>query len=263
MSYDEVAILYGHLWVQQKILETGLATGTVYVIDRDKSRSRSDPLGLRSFIKGYENYLNTNSAAASPAASDFVHASNATKPLAQGYLFSRRFMTYCIALIRSPPDSGSGPDSQDLLNPFGDSDITEATQGAAAEGLSLTKVKTALAIDMTVRDPSLARVLLNQLNALNLCTISRQPFLRDDEVPDGSTWMSFGLPLVMDASPSVEILITAIETLLDDVDLSHNEQAMLLLSNRAWPSLHCSPYALERIAGAVASWVMHEVSLAT
>jgi hypothetical protein len=75
--------------------------------------------------------------------------------------------------------------------------------------------------------------------------------------------MSFGLPLVMDASPSVEILITAIETLLDDVDLSHNEQAMLLLSNRAWPSLHCSPYALERIAGAVASWVMHEVSLAT
>jgi hypothetical protein len=104
-------------------------------------------------------------------------------------------------------------------------------------------------------------VFLNQLNALGLCTIGHQSVVRDHNVRDGDQWMSFGLPLLMDASPSIEILITAIEVLLDDVDLSFNEQAMLLLETRASPSLLCSPYALERVTGAVTAWVMHEVSL--
>jgi hypothetical protein len=254
-TYDEVAVLYGHLWTQRKAMETGLATGTIYIIGRDKSRSRSDPLGLGSFTREYEGFLASNSSTASPAAADFAQV-NATKPLAQGYLFSRQFLTYCTALIRSPPPSGP----QDLLNPFGNHPEEQHVENSgAAEMVTIASIRSSLAHDLGIHDESLVTVFLNQLNALGLCTINHQSLVRDDDVRDGDRWMSFGLPLLMDASPSIEILITVIEVLLDDVDLSFNEQAMLLLETRAWPSLLCSPYALERVTGAVTAWVMHEV----
>jgi hypothetical protein len=236
-------------------METGLATGTIYIIGRDKSRSRSDPLGLGSFTREYEGFLASNASTASPAAADFAQV-NATKPLAQGYLFSRQFLTYCTALIRSPPP---GPGT-DLLNPFGNHPEEQHVENTgAAEMVSLTSIRSSLAHDLGIHDESLVTVFLNQLNALGLCTVSHQSLVRDDDVRDGDQWMSFGIPLLMDASPSIEILITATEILLDDVDLSFNEQAMLLLETRAWPSLLCSPYALERVTGAVTAWVMHEV----
>jgi hypothetical protein len=256
-TYDEVAVLYGHLWTQRKIFETGLATGTIYIIGRDKSRSRSDPLGLGAFTRGYEDFLSLNTGTASPAAADFAQV-NTTKPLAQGYLFSRHFLTYCTALIRSPPPSGL----LDLLNPFSNHpEEQDIENSGAAEMVTLASIRSSLAHDLGIHDESLVTVFLNQLNALGLCTISHQSLVRDDDVRNGDQWMSFGLPLLMDASPSIEILITAIEVLLDDVDLSFNEQAMLLLETRAWPSLLCSPYALERVTGAVTAWVMHEVRL--
>jgi hypothetical protein len=256
-TYDELAVMYGHLWAQQKILETGLATGTIYIIERDKSRSRSDPLCLRSFIRSYEEYLASNFSTASPAAADFAHVNNLSRPFGQGYLFSRGFLTYCTALIRSPPTI----ENHDLLNPFGNHpENAKSDNTGAAEMLSLGIIKSSLAHDLAIHDTNLARVLLNQLNALGLCTIIQQPRVEDDDVREGDKWMSFGLPLLMVATPSVEILITAIEVLLDDVDLSFNEQAMILLNTLAWASLLCSPYALERISGAVAAWVMHEVS---
>jgi hypothetical protein len=254
-TYDEVAVLYGHLWTQRKILETGLATGTIYIIGRDKSRSRSDPLGLGAFTRGYEEFLASHTSTASPAAADFAQV-NATRPLAQGYLFSRYFLTYCTALIRSPPPSGP----QDLLNPFGNHPEEQQVENCgAAEMVTIDSIRSSLAHDLGIHDDHLVTVFLNQLIALGLCTISHQSLVRYDNVRDGDQWMSFGLPLLMDASPSIEILITAIEVLLDDVDLSFNEQALLLLETRAWPSLLCSPYALERVTGAVTAWVMHEV----
>ena len=236
-------------------MEIGLATGTIYVIGRDKSRSRSDPLGLGAFTRGYEESLASNPGTASPAAADFAQV-NATKPLAQGYLFSRHFLTYCTALIRSPPPGPGG----ELLNPFSNhSEERHDENSGAAEMVTIASIRSSLAHDLDIHDESLVTVFLNQLNALGLCTINHQSLVRDDDVRNGDKWMSFGLPLLMDASPSIEILITAIEVLLDDVDLSLNEQAMLLLETRAWPSLLCSPYALERVTGAVTAWVMHEV----
>lgn len=261
-TYDEVAILYGHLWTQRKILETGLATGTIYIIGRDKTRSRSDPLGLGAYTRGYEEFLASNANTASPAATDFAQVNNAAKPLAQGYLFSRQFMIYCTALVRSPP--ATALENQDLLNPFGNHPEEPSVENSgAAEMVTLASIRSSLAHDLGIHDDNLVAAFLNQLNTLGLCTIGQQSLVRDYDVRDGDKWMSFGLPLVMDASPTIEILITAIEVLLDDVDLSFNEQALLLLETRAWPSLLCSPYALERVTGAVTAWVMHEVRSAT
>ena len=255
MTYDEVAVLYGHLWTQRKLLETGLATGTIYIIGRDKSRSRSDPLDLSAFTREYEEFLSSNASTASPAAIDFAQV-NASKPLAQGYLFSRQFLTYCTALMRSPPPQ----EQQDLLNPFGRySEEQSIHNSGAAEMVTLSSIRSSFACDLGIHDERLVKVVLNQLNALGLCTIGDRSLVRDEDVRNGDQWLSFGLPLLMDASPSIEILITAIEVLLDDVDLSLNEQALLLLETRAWPSLLCSPYALERVTGAVTAWVMHEV----
>lgn len=120
--------------------------------------------------------------------------------------------------------------------------------------LPLSIIRQGLASDLSLHDPIAASIFLDQLEALGLCLTRKLPGLEDQ-------WGQFSLPLLMDATPSVEILIVAIEVLLDDLNLTFNEQAMTLLTTRAWPTPLCSPYALERLGGAVISWVMNEVSL--
>jgi hypothetical protein len=257
-SYDEVAILYGALWTQQKILENGISGGTLIITFADKARSRSDPLGLRHYIKLYETYLAGDPSRASSAATDFAHISGAQRPLGQGYMFSGRYLTYCAALLRSSPRAETT--SRDLLDPFGQSQAKADTQGAA-ELVDLATIKKSIGNDLGIHDDHLATILLNQLNTLGLCTIFNQHRVNMEDVQKGQRRMAFTLPLLMDATPSVELLVTAIESLLDDLDLSMNEQALRLALTRAWPSLLCAPYSLERLGGAIAGWVMHEVGL--
>jgi hypothetical protein len=123
--------------------------------------------------------------------------------------------------------------------------------------LQLSTLRHSLAVDLNIHDDAITALLLDHLCSVGLCTTPR---VSVDDVRKGQSWVSFTLPLLMDSSPTVELLVLAIEGLLSDLDLTMNEQAMILLFTRAWPSILCSTYALERLGNALVAWVMAEVS---
>ncbi|KAK8858838.1 hypothetical protein IAR55_003068 [Kwoniella newhampshirensis] len=277
-TYDEVAILYGAMWVQYQILKNGISSGSIRITNTGTSGKKrdTDPLSLKRNIKVYEEYLITHMAEASSAASDYAHVMGLDAPLAQGYVFSDKYLAYCTALLRAPSTTSlhhaeqsiveQKRPSDGLLTPSGlplpptDHDEYEVppVNDKAYETLSLATMSTTLASDLTIMDDRIAVLFLDQLRMTGLISITSKRAISKELVKDDNEWCSFTLPLLMDASPTVELLISGIEVLLHDLDLTVNEQGLRLMNNRAWPSLLCSPYALERMGKAAVAWVMAE-----
>ncbi|ORY30604.1 hypothetical protein BCR39DRAFT_529130 [Naematelia encephala] len=262
-SYDEVAISFGVLWTQYQLLKNGILSGSVTVKDDGDQSTNTDPLNLRQTLKVYEANLSERSHEASTAAHDFAHVTGLESPPGTNYFYSTRFLTYCTALLRAPslprPHAASG----ELLSPEnamldGDGDGTAAwsTVDGAYELLDFKTVRRGLAVDLNIQDDRLAVSLLNHLRSAGLCTILSHSSLNVVELGNAHGMISFELPLLMDSSPTVELLVSAVEVLLDSFDLTLNEQAFSLLVRRAWPTLLCSPYALERLGQAVIAWIM-------
>lgn len=254
-TFDEVAVLHGALWLQYKMLDHGLGSGCLSVVAPDGQQTTpNDILGLRSALKRYDAALKVLAANASSAAIDFAHAVGVATPPSTGYIFSRHFLTYCTALLRSP----SGSRGTDLLNPFDETDSPDVESSGAVEVMSFPSVLAGLSKDLGLHQERIGRHFVAQLQSIGLCDLQHVDEQGDERA---EPLVHFTLPLLMDASPTVELLILAIEALLVDLDLSMNEQAFIWLTTRAWPSLLCSPYALERLGGAVVNWIMNEVSL--
>jgi hypothetical protein len=119
-------------------------------------------------------------------------------------------------------------------------------------------IRQVLASDLSVRDDLAASILIEQMKHFGLCSVSHCLVVGCADIHNTDLNVGFALPLLMDSSPAVELLVLVIEQLLDDIDLTANEQALSLLFNRAWPSSMCSPYAMERLGAAVMSWIMVE-----
>jgi len=263
-SYDEVAVLHGALWTQYQIFKNGMSSGSIRITTEDLEQRNSDPLELHEVLTSYEVYLQAHDMGASNAAMDFAHVSGSEQLLGQGYLFSDRYLTYSTALLRAP-SSGSftASRSEGLRTAQGFQEAQDSygsgTGSGAYEMLDLSALRRGLASDFNIHGERVAALFLDQLRSIGLCTYTDQKITADD-VTAGNKLCYFILPLLMDSSPTVELLILAIETSLDDLDLTMNEQAFQLLISRAWPSLLCSPCALERLGHAVVSWVMAQVS---
>ncbi|WVR06582.1 hypothetical protein IAU60_003614 [Kwoniella sp. DSM 27419] len=271
-TFDELAVIYGVLWIQYQILKSGLSAGSIHVTDGDSMYTEasahkdagSDMLNLKALLSSYGEHMQSRDKDISAAASDFAHISGLDAPLDQGYIFSDRYLTYVTALLRAPSGVPTGglpqTPSDGLLTPLGmpDAGETEPSGTTAYEALPLPVLVSTLASDLGIRASELSAAFLNQLCLAGLITIPRLNTITPDQLDSSSIWASFTLPLLMDSSPTVELLIAAIETLLDDLDLTMNEQGLRLLRDRAWPSLLCSPYALERLARSVMAWVMAE-----
>lgn len=258
-SYDEVSILFGALWTQQQLIKNGLASGSIILFGYESKDS--DIFGIRATLRMYEDHLKAREDEASTAAVNFSHVADLEQPLGTGYLFSSRFLTYCTALIRSPSQHGMPPTTSDgLLTASGlpAPSADRATNEGSFEMLQLNTVHGSLASDLNVMDDHVSAVFLERLECNGF--ISSSAPIDTGAMKSGKGWISFGLPLLMDSSPTVELLISAVEVMLDDLDLTFNEQALRLMSMRAFPSLLCSPYALERLGVALINWVISTVS---
>ena len=282
--YDEIAVIYGTLWTQYQLLKNGLASQSIQIAASGDATLDSDILGLRPYLRIYEEYLEANDTHASPAVTDFANISNADTILGAGYLFSERYLAYCTALLRSPsapqterPSSPLSPRAAFLsANGSGASPVpaplahVEEEVQTCYEVLPLSAVQNSIAGDMGVKNSSIASLFIDQLRLVGLISIphvlrldAQAPTLTSAQDASGiggvsptDQWCSFTLPLLMDPSPTIELLIASIESLLDDLDLTMNEIGLRLAYSRAWPSLLCSPYAMERIGAAIVKWVM-------
>jgi glutaredoxin-related protein len=260
MSYDEISCLYANLWIQHEIYLNGISVGTLRLVDVPLE---DDITGVALLLSQYEVLLSQHHLSPSPALIDFANVSAEDIPAKGCLLWQPRYLQYCAALLRAP--SGSPP--TDAPSPGGflavaSSSFNEAEeQSVAYEQVPISIVQQALASDLHLRDDLAASTLIEQLRQFGLITI---PNLRvvDKEVlgHNANVNVVTPLPLLMDSSPDVELLVLAIEGLLEDIDLTANEQGLSLLVKQAWPSIMCSPYAMIRLGGAVMSWIMDEVS---
>ncbi|WVQ73477.1 hypothetical protein IAR50_003049 [Cryptococcus sp. DSM 104548] len=272
VSFDEVAVLFGALWLQYQLVKNGLSTGSLRIAGEtsssDGKTKSTDPLNLRPVLKMYEEHLQVREEGISGAMCDFRHVAGIEKPLGTGYLFSDKFLAYCTALIRAPSSESPDPHPHDnlgegLLTPQGlpapANHVFEDEPGNCYETLPLSFIFEALKSDLFLTSSQSLAAFVAQLTTIGLISLPPLPPLRYDNLSQlQQIQASFSLPLLMDSAPTTELLVLAIESLLNDLDLTMNEQGLRLMVNRAWPSLLCAPYALERLGKAAVGWIMAE-----
>nr|XP_019013028.1 uncharacterized protein I206_02525 [Kwoniella pini CBS 10737]OCF51809.1 hypothetical protein I206_02525 [Kwoniella pini CBS 10737] len=262
-TYDEIAVLWGGLWIQYQLLKNGISSGSIRITGYNP-KIEPDLLNVKSTLKVYEEQLKARYTEASPASSDFTHISGSEIPLGCSYLFSDRYLTYVIALLRAPTSnnplaSGTQTPSDGLLTPSGlpaPDDIQPNEE--SFEMLPLSIISSSLSSDLGISDPTISTIFLNQLRSIGLITTNNKSFISQEDLNSPNIWAGFNLPLLMDNSTTINLLILSIENLLDTLDLSMNEQGLRLLSERCWPSLLCSSYSLDRLGKILINWIMNE-----
>ncbi|WRT68054.1 uncharacterized protein IL334_005029 [Kwoniella shivajii] len=262
-TYDEMAVVWGYLWIQYQILKNGLTSSSLRITSHDTKLS-PDILGFEAILKLYEEQLKSRSSESSPASSDFCGVVGSDYPLGQGYMFSDKFLSYIIALLRAPSStnhgggSGTHTPSDGLLTPVGLLAPEQEVNEGSFEMLPLSILSSSLSSDLGISDPRITVIFLNQLRSLGLMSVSNKLSIKEIDLKSPSTWAGFGLPLLMDNSPTIELLVSSIEVLLLDLDLSMNEVGLRLLETKAWSSGLCSPYALERLGKGLVDWIMSQ-----
>ncbi|BEJ14085.1 hypothetical protein CspHIS471_0312590 [Cutaneotrichosporon sp. HIS471] len=261
-SYDEVAVLHSHVWMQLEILNRGIASGSLRIhYDTDNYSDDADDItNLTAVLAKYQKILDDSGLPVSLAVDEFARISGGS--IRDGdFLWQPRYLQYCAALLRAPSDP-SYPSSS--ANPTGLLTVTDTHSShvdppsVAYEAVQMKTIRRTLNIDLNVHSDLAASILIDQLRLLGLCSVAHTRSITPAAIHNSALTVNFPLPLLMDASPSVELLVLVIEQLLDDVDLTANEQGFSLLFNRAWPTSMCAPYALERLGGAAMSWIMAE-----
>lgn len=257
-SYDEISVIYGNLWIQLEILNNGIASGSLRIHHGDNDED-NDITGLQAIVARYKGILDAGDLSVSQAVEEFAHV---TGESARGgdLLWRPRYLQYCAALLRAPSDPSFAPLSapSGLLTVDGFPHLQPDPPSVAYEAVQMSTIRQTLAADLNLHSDLAASILTEQMRHLGLCNVANAHTISVPVVNNKSLMVNFPLPQLMDSSPSVELLVLAIEQLLDDIDLTANEQGFSLLFNRAWPSSMCSPYALERLGGSVMSWIMAE-----
>lgn len=256
LSFDEAALLYSNLWIQHEIYSNGIRAGSI----RFSGELPPDPLtvpGTTALLGQYKDHLSQCEKQASAALQDYSRTTGESIRDARDLLWRPRYLEYCSALLKAPFDpSDTASASQQLLTPGQPSPYEPDPPTTAFEALGMSSVRQSMANDLNIKDHVAASILLERMRAFGLCAVPQCRAVGPEQIQDRHLLVTFPIPLLLDSSPSVELLVLAIEQLLDVADLTANEQAFHLLCNRAWPSPMCSAYALERLGGAVLSWVM-------
>ncbi|GMK53787.1 hypothetical protein CspeluHIS016_0103730 [Cutaneotrichosporon spelunceum] len=258
-SYDEVALLYNHVWTQLEIFSNGIASGSLR-IHYDDDDDAGDITNLAAVLAKYKKILDEGALPVSLAVDEFTRISE--ESVRDGdFLWRPRYLQYCTALLRAPSDPSQPSSSTNptgLLTVADQLSLDADPPSIAYEAVQMNTIRQTLKIELNVHSDLAASILIDQLRLLGLCTVANTQSITPAAIHNSALMVNFPLPLLMDASPSVELLVLVIEQLLDDVDLTVNEQGFSLLFNRAWPTSMCAPYALERLGGAVMSWIMAE-----
>ncbi|EIW67516.1 hypothetical protein TREMEDRAFT_64098 [Tremella mesenterica DSM 1558] len=303
LSYDELCVLYGMIWIQDEILQSGLSGGSIRITDHpsrppddDKPSNTSNVSAskidfLKTKLENIEREISTRYGTSQPGSSALVnHISlqSIDQLPAKEYIFSHHFLTYIRTLLRCP--STSSPLLDGLLSaPNSPNPNQEEEIPISYESLKMSSLVQTLKVDLDINHPVLVAYLLDHLRSQGLIAypfkyqsyhtqvhvdsqLSRTPInvgsnlspsngqSNTNVVPkiDRDEWVSFGLPMLMDSTPSIELLVVLIERLLGELDLTLLEVGLGLLVRRTWPDGLSSDYALERLGRAVMGWVMTE-----
>jgi hypothetical protein len=269
-SYEEISIFQDVLSTQLKILNHGSSLGTLLIAHKDEGMNY-DPQKVPDFelhhtIHWCEELLSTGGLFASPATEEHLRENNLSRK-EYSMLYTWSSLVHVAAAVKSPSATlgTSVSTSSEFLNVAHIDMLPDAETEEAShpfDTVSLSHMRDVIGHDFHIHSDTAAYMLLSHLQQLTFfITKNGETFtdlatmLRDRAQP-----CSFPLPLGLDLSIDVETLVSAIEACLSDTDLYVNESGFLLLVRRMWPDGLMSDYGLERLARAVFTWIINEVS---
>jgi len=258
MSYEDVSVLEGSLWIQSQILAHGIALGSIVV---RKGHTRDDSSDIEEFELHHVLRLLQQSRAVESHSNisftmDDYLIENKRLSGAHDLMFDWAGLCYIVTSLKI---TSSMP-----THIAADSVSGQATSDYPAEMITIGQARDTLGHIFQVQSDVVARLLLSHLHHLSFISCGHMPFpsvAMDTVVTEEikSTLCSFGLPLGLDLSVDVETLFTSIESCLEDLDVNVNELGLLLLTRRLWPSGMASDYSLRRLMRSLISWILAEV----
>jgi Phorbol esters/diacylglycerol binding domain (C1 domain) len=270
LTYEEVSVIYAILWMQLRLLNNGVALGTIVIRKKGaklklSKENKIEKFELQHLIRLCETQLSSSQPPSSPVMHEYAEENNIV-PSEHSIMFDWSNLIYIATVIKSPCDPknliASPPNLLNVPQPDGLAEPSQEENAHPFEVVPLSHMRETLRSELGVLSDTAAHLLLSHLHHLGLFSrLDHNPILFDNETPHQQIYCSFALPLGLDLSTDVETLVAAIEACLSDVDLSINEVGFLLLVRKLSPSGMASEYALRRLARSVLSWIVAEVGL--
>lgn len=255
--YEDILICSDILWTQLQLLGNGLALGSI-IIEGEDEASKSFSLELQSLIERFRATILSLRFVPSDVLNDFFQECRSTPRTTLLFDWSTlSFLAASTKLVEVTPDPFTGGSPDPFLDPQPD---YIKSQPHTYDVIPLGLLRDNLATNFQIHSDIAAETLLCHLHHVGLLEF---PDIRVVK-PKGllqyrESQCSFSLPLCLDLSVNVEILMTSIEACLSDIYLSVNEAGFLLLVRRAWPTEMSTNYALRRLMKFVLGWILAEV----
>lgn len=267
-SYEEITIFHAILWTQSQIIMSGVALGSIVVMQKGKNNThatehRLDEFDLHRAIRFCETLLASDRLCSSLAMDEYLHENHLSRP-DHSFMFDWSNLAYIATAIKAPYSvQNTYNPSSNLLNVAQHDVLMDQSPDTANhpfEVVSLSHMRDVLGYELQIHSDPAARFLLSHLHHLGFFNLlDRNPSLFGGATYNKHAHCVFPLPLGLDLSTDVEILVCAVEACLSDLDLSVNEVGFLLLVRKLWPNGLASEYASRRLARNVISWILAEV----
>ncbi|KAF8522278.1 hypothetical protein BU17DRAFT_44873 [Hysterangium stoloniferum] len=264
ISYEDISIYYSILWIQLRILDSGITFRSILVTQATTNflfpRENSiHDFQLHHYVNVYEEFLSSGRLPMSAAMQDHLQFNGCLRTNVHSILFDWSLLASVTSIIKTPLPTrfNQAPNASNLLS-VGEQETVQDTESHPYELATLSHMRNCLGHEFNVHADSAARYMLSHLSQVGFFhrVDRRLPIFDDPSVGDVSC--SFPLPSGLDLSTSVETLVVAIEACLSDIDITVNEHGFLLLIRRFPPTGAASEYALMRLSKAILSWILSE-----
>ncbi|KAI0035078.1 hypothetical protein K488DRAFT_44141 [Vararia minispora EC-137] len=256
LRYEELTVLRDALSVQKSILINGITLGSIVVEGQDTL----PPFEIDRMLENLETALSSPFLHLSATLEEFLQE-NQLHHSQHSVLYDWPTLIFVSSSLRTPPIDMHypGEPSSSFLIAHPAPIPTNDASSNPCEVVTLAHLRDTLGLAFQMFSDASARLLLSHLQHTGFYDRleSSGKFQQSFSSPE-KTLCVFPLPLGLDMSVDVEILVAAIEASLSDIDLSVNEAGFLLLTRRFWPNQMATAYALQRLAKAVVSWVVGE-----
>ncbi|PFH54331.1 hypothetical protein AMATHDRAFT_38260 [Amanita thiersii Skay4041] len=265
-SYEEISILCSTLWTQLQILTSGIALGSLVVIykGKDITDDKIRQFELHRIIQWCTAILSTDNIRCSQSIEDYL-LENKLSYCDYDLMFDWSTLILISTACRTVyvSEEMSPNRSLDYMNVTGMNHLSDSDFGGQCMNvISLSYMRDILGTEFNITSDIAFNFLFQHLQHLSFFHIldDAHTLTSNDQKGDDRMTCAFTLPFGLDSSVEVEILVSAIEACLSDVNLFINEVGFLLLSRRLCPNGMSSEYALRRLARSVVTWILTEDS---
>jgi hypothetical protein len=266
LGYEEVSIFYASIWIQLQILTNGIALGSVVVLQNGRNAGHATGYEIQEFelhhvLKMCETHLFSDALRCSGAMDDYIQENRLIRS-EHLLMFDWSSLVYMTSVIKSPyVPAHLTHSSSDFLNVMQPDSFADNPDVALQplEVVPLGHIRDMLRREFNIHADFTARFILSHLNNLGFFDRLDHTALLFEDGTGNDVHCIFPLPFGLDLSANVEVLLSAVEGCLSDLDLSVTEVGLLLLVRRFWPNCLTTELVFRRLTRSLLRWILSEV----